>query len=221
MGAKYPYLLVFASALLTGCATGKSVKSVEDLQDDGKRNVVLLTHDINVYVAEKHNSVKDTKLAFRCPKGKDLLKVNCFDLVLPYLGTKEVDDFGVHAFELSGGKVIKMKYDSYALRSVVHNVVIDQIPKTVCYYNKKTKKDDCNTTIEKKLNTHRAGFPAPVAFNVVPGAGCYLGHLSMTLVNDNMSQFNLDVDSPLTEEKLSGLAPDIAAKLLNDVNRPC
>ncbi|MFK7994112.1 MAG: hypothetical protein AB8B87_08230 [Granulosicoccus sp.] len=221
MGSKFSYLLVLASTLLVSCATGKSIKSVDDLQDDGKRNTVFLTHDINVYVTDKHASVKNTRLAFRCPKGNDLLKVSCFDLVLPYLGIKEVDGFGVHAFELLGAKVIKMKYDSYALRSVVHNIVIDRIPKTLCYYNRRTKKNDCNTNIENKSDTHRAGFPEPVAFNVVPGAGCYLGHLSITLVNNDMREFNIDVDSPLTEEKLSGLPPDIAARLLTDVNRPC
>ncbi|MFK7853325.1 MAG: hypothetical protein AB8B79_04395 [Granulosicoccus sp.] len=216
-----PVVVIIASALLLGCATGKSIKSAEDIQDDGKSNVVLITHDIAVYVTDKHSSVKKAKLAFRCPKGKDLLKVNCFDVVLPYLGTKTVDGFGLHAFEISGAKAIKMKYDNYALRSVVHNVVIDRIPKTSCYYNKKTKKDECTTRLENKSDTHRAGFPSPITFNVAPGSGCYLGHLSMSVVNSEMRDFSLDTDTPLTADKLSDLAPDVAAKLLETASQSC
>lgn len=169
------FWLTIAFALLTGCATGKTIKGAEDIQDDGKRNVVLLTSDIKLYVRDRHPSAEETKLTFKCPKGKSGFGGICFNITLPYLGTKEVDGFGLHAFESTGAKAIKMEYGDYAITSAFHGVVVDRIPETTCTYNKKLKKDQCRTRMKDKSDNHSAIFPTPIVVNVSPGTGCYLG----------------------------------------------
>lgn len=206
---------------IAGCATGKAINDPKDIRDDGKRNVVLLTHDLKIYVTEKHSSVNQASLVFRCPSASDKLKPSCFTVDLPYLGTKEIDGFGLHAFEKSSASAVKMKYDNYSLQSATHNIVIDRIPETDCYVAKKTKKTICNTVLKDVYAKYISRFPNPVPVRVAPGAGCYMGHLAMTVVDNRIVEFNLDTDAPLTADKLTDLSSDVASTLLQVVNRPC
>lgn len=220
---KIKFILIQTLTVLSiaGCATGKTISDINDIQDDGKRNVVLLTHDLNIYVTEKHSSVKHTSLVFRCPSANDKLKPSCFSIELPYLGTKEIDGFGLHAFEHSGASAVKMKYDNYSLQSASHSVVIERVPETNCYVSKKTKKTICNTTMKDVFAKYRSRFPSPTPIRVEPGSGCYIGHLSMTLVDDRTVEYNLDTQASLTIDNLQNMSSDIAEALIRTVNRPC
>lgn len=206
---------------IAGCATGKSVTSADDVGDDGKRNTVLLTHDLKVYVTNKHSSLKQSKLTFRCPSGSDTLKPDCFSVELPFRGTKNIDGFGLYAFEEIGASPIQMKYGYYALQSVIHTVLIERLPETICTYNKKTKRDVCRTRVKEKSDRHRASFPFAVPIIVNQGSGCYIGHLSITMVDDQITEFNLDSDLPVKDEQLTSLSSDVAAELIRVVDRPC
>ena len=79
----------------------------------------------------------------------------------------------------------------------------------------------CNTRIDQKKNFFRSNLPAPVAFSVRSGAGCYLGHMSVTMIDSDIREFSIDPAAELSAEKLSNLPADVAAKLLTTVNRPC
>jgi len=206
---------------VAGCATGKSITAADDIGDDGKRNTVLLTHDLKVYATNKHPVARQSKLTFRCPSGSDTLKPDCFSVELPFRGSKEIDGFGLYAFESIGASAIQMKYGYYALQSAIHTVLIDRLPETLCIYNEKTKRDTCRTKIREYSDRHRASFPGSVPIVVREGPGCYIGHLSMTMVDDRITQFNLDTELPVRDELLTSLSADVAAELIRVVERPC
>ena len=221
MNIKAVLVQVLVVLSITSCATGKAIKNPDDIRDDGKRNVVLLTHDLKLYATEKHSSVKQTRLVFRCPSDNDKLKPNCFSVDIPYLGTTQIDGFGLHAFEHVGASAIKMKYDNYSLQSAFHNVVIERVPETNCYVAKKTKKTVCNTTLKDVSERYGTRFPSPIPIRVEPGSGCYIGHLSMTIIDDKTTEYTLDKGTPLTPDKLANMSSDVADALMRVVNRPC
>jgi len=205
----------------TACTTGKTVKSLEDIQDDGERSVVLLTHDLKVYTTEKHSTVRSALLTFRCPSVNDKFAPVCFSVSLPYRGTKQIDGFGLHAFEDTSAKAVKIKYDNYYLQAAEHKIVIDKVPETHCRTSRKTRKPVCTTTRNDVSATYKVNFPSPAAMRVQPGPGCYLGHLSLSMVDNRILEFKHVRDSPLTIEKLSNMPYDIATELLRVVNKPC
>jgi hypothetical protein len=211
-------LLILLSA---GCATGKSVNSADDIGDDGKRNTVVMTYDIKLYTANRYPTVKSTSLRFRCPKNSAGFGGNCFSLTMPFLGRKDVDGYSVNAFEQTGTKIFQMKYGEHVLQSMQHSVVVDRVPEVQCTTSKKTKKRTCRNVMKDVTDRHSARIPNPILVNVASGAGCNLGHLSLTMFEGELIDFSITNDESLTMESLSDISPDLAAAAIAHANRPC
>jgi len=205
----------------TGCAAGKSVTKPEDIGDDGKRNTVVLTYDIKLYTANRYPSVKSTSLRFRCPKNSAGFGGNCFNLKAPFLGIKEVNGYSVNAFEQSGTKIFQMKYGEHVLQSLQHSVVVDRVPELQCTTSKKTKKRTCRNVMKDVTDRHSDRIPTPIAVNVGSGAGCQLGHFSLTMFEGDLVDFSVTNDKPFSAEMLSDLSPDMAAAVISHASRPC
>lgn len=204
-----------------GCATGKSVSKAEDIGDDGKRNTVVMTYDLKLYTANRYATVKSTSLRFRCPKNSAGFGGNCFSIKAPFLGKKDVDGYSVNAFEQSGTKIFQMKYGEHLLQSIQHSVVVDRVPELQCTTSKKTKKRTCRNVMKDVTDRHSASIPAPILANVGPGAGCYLGHLSITMFEGELMDFSIANDEPLSADLLDDISPDLAAAAIAHANRPC
>lgn len=214
-------LVVFCA----GCATGKTVRKSEDIGDDGKHNTVVMTYDVKLYTASRYPSVTKTKLLIRCPKNSAGIGGRCFTINVPFMGNKEVDGYTVNAFEKSGTKIFKLKYGNHILQSMQHTVTVDRIPELKCKTSKKTKKTTCHTDYKDVTERHSSSIPDPIQVNVGSGAGCYLGHLELTMFEGELVDFSrtkaITTGEPLSAELLSDLSPDIAASAIAHVKRPC
>ena len=220
MSIRNAAIVILTAAVLGGCATGKSVGDVDDIRDTGKANIVVLTYDLKAYTTTKYSSVKSTSLNFVCPD-KSILGGACFSIALPYLGQKVVGEYSLHAFEESGAKVMKMKYGSRAVTGVGHSVVIDKEPRVTCYYNKKKKRDVCSTRIDETTEQHRVTFEKAAPLNVTAGSGCYLGHMTLTMIDDSISEYEMTLGEALSPEKLTNISDNVSGAVQSYVNRPC
>ncbi|MEE9335363.1 MAG: hypothetical protein V3U65_14835 [Granulosicoccaceae bacterium] len=220
MSIRNAAVAMLMAAFLGGCATGKSVGDADEIRDTGKANIVVLTYDLKAYATTKYSSVKSTSLNFVCPD-KSILGGACFSIKLPYLGQKTVGEFALHAFEKSGAKVMKMKYGSRAVTGVGHTVVVDKEPRVTCFYNKKKKRDVCSTTIDETTEKHRVTFEQAAPLNVTAGSGCYLGHMTLTMIDDSISEYEMILGEELSPEKLTNISDNISGVVQSFVNRPC
>ncbi len=220
MSIRHAAVAVLIATFLGGCATGKSVGDADDIRDTGKSNIVVVTYDLKAYTTTKYSSVKSTVLNFVCPD-KSILGGACFSISLPYLGQKTVGEFALHAFEDSGAKVMKMKYGSRAVTGVGHNVVVDKKPEVTCYYNKKKKRDVCSTRTVETTDRHSVTFETAAPLNVVPGSGCYLGHMTLTMIDDRIEEYELTLGDEIPPEKLTNIGDDVSGVVQGYVNRPC
>ena len=195
------FLVVITAQFLTACATGKNITKADKIVDTGSANIVAFTYDLIVHATDKYPTVKSTQLNFRCPKEDDLQSL-CFSTRLPYIGFETTGGYAAHEFHAVGSKALSIPYGTYTLTSADHRVTVDQIPEVTCTYNKKKKRDVCRTRYKDKNVNHRAEFPEPVEFAVAGGAGCYLGHLNLFMLNGNIDAFEFERGSALTTEKL-------------------
>lgn len=213
---------VITILFLAGCATGKTVSDAKDIRDSGKSNIVVFTYDLKLYTTIKYPTVENTKLNFSCPEKSALSGANCFSVSLPYLGRKEVDGFSLHAFELSGAKVMNMKYGTRSVSGAFHSVLVDKVSSVSCFYNKKTKKDVCNPIIKDEKNNHRVTFTESIPITVAPGSGCNLGHLTLTMVDGTLTEFNAQLgEATLAPEKLTNLSDSVSSTVRAYVDRAC
>ncbi len=218
---KYQQIAFYLLLLLTmgGCATGKSINQASEIKDDGKSNVVVLTYDLTLFATDKYPSVKSTFVEFDCPATSAIN--NCFSIKLPYKGKSEYDGFDLHAFESSGAKVMRMKYDSHLVTKGKSKILIDERKRTTCNYDKKKRKTYCYPVTDRDYDNHRFTLPDAIPVTVTPGTGCYMGHLSIVLVNDEVSEYNIELDAELTPEKLANLDSGVNEAVLQFVDRPC
>lgn len=218
------FLLVLGIQLLAACATGKSVTSAENINDDGKSNIVAFTYDVTLQSTEKYATVKSTSLNFRCPEtssGNSGVANNCFSLKVPYNGRANRDGYSTHEFQSSGSKVMRMKYGQYNLTSARHSVVVDRIPDVYCYYNKRQKRNVCNRRMKDEKITHTANFPDTVDFAVSGGSGCYLGHLSMLMENGNIEEYDFERSDSLTPERIESFDENLRDSIASHVAGSC
>ena len=214
-------LIAASLTILTACATSKSVKKVEDIADDGKRNTVVFTYDAQLYVNDRYRTAKSTKVEFKCPKSGSVLKVVCFNFSVPYRGNKEVDGYILNAFENTGARVLKMGYGQYGVDSLSYGVLVDRVPEQVCTYNKKKKRDECRTQLKDENVYHRANLPESLNVSVTPGTACYLGHLTLQMTNNEIVEYSLDRNAELREDRLLDVSPEIAMAVMAATDRPC
>ena len=220
MSIRNAAMAILMAAILSGCATGKSIGDADDIRDTGKANIVVVTYDVKVYATTKYYSVRSTTLRFVCPD-KSFLGGACFTIDLPYLGQKTVGEFALHAFEESGAKVMKMKYGSRAVTGVGHTVVVDKRPEVTCYYNKKKKRDVCSTRTVETTEKHSVTFEEAAPLNVTPGSGCYLGHIVLTMIGDRIEEYELTLGDALSPDKLTNISDNVSGAVQSYVNRPC
>ncbi|MBX2879417.1 MAG: hypothetical protein KTR32_05755 [Granulosicoccus sp.] len=214
-------LMGAVAALLVGCAQTSSSIRPEEIRDDGQHNVVVLTYDIKLYVPNRHSSVSNTALTFKCPQEKRAAGGLCFDLSVPYLGTRQIDGDGLHSFEHTGAKAVKIEYDDYLIQSVLHDVLINREPRTYCWLDKKLGEELCKTTVQEQTQTYSARIPEPIAVKVSSGSGCYLGHLELHMHNNQITSYNLDTEAPLLIQRFSSMPDDVTFALFEFVDRRC
>lgn len=114
-----------------------------------------------------------------------------------------------------------MKYGSYTATRARYSVLVGREPYVDCTYDKKKRKNICRNRHRDIKDTHRVALPEPIAVNVTAGSGCYLGHLTLNVINGDVKDFDMQYDAELTTEKLATLEGDVAAAVQQFVNRPC
>ncbi len=213
--------LILPLCLSVGCATAKTVSKAEDIRDDGKSNIVVMSYDMKVYATDKHTTEKNIQIRVHCPQSSKLTMASCFTFSLPLKGRKTIDGYSLYAFEANDAKVMRLEYGDYTATRANYSVLVDRIPDVSCYYSKKKRRDICNRTTKDVNDSHQFAFPEPLAIPVSSGSGCYLGHLSMTVSDGLVEDANMDYNAELTPERLALLSADVQAAVQQHVVRPC
>jgi len=212
---------MLAVVLLSGCATGKSIKKAEDIQDNGKSNIVVFSYDVKVYATEKYRTVSSTTLHFRCPEQSAFAGASCFGISVPYKGRTELDGYLVHAFESAGTKVMRMKYGDRSVSGAFHRILVDKTQRISCVYDKKKRREVCRPNTEEEHDRHRVVFTEAIPITVNAGSGCYMGHLTMIMTDSELREYEFDYEAQLTPDKLASLNEGIGGAVQQFVNRPC
>ena len=147
--------LCLSGALLGGCATGRLVDSASAVEDDGERNVVLLSYDVTLDTFDRQPGVDGTQLRLRCASGGPLFdSPTCFGIDVPYVGQQEREGTLWHAFAVEGAGLYRMEYGGYRLDSASFSVLIDQGPETRCYEDRRGR-----TRCTRERATSRSASP--------------------------------------------------------------
>lgn len=221
-----PVTICCALLVLTACATGKSVSSVDQLIDDGERNTMLVSYDVTMNVTDKHVQVNSTDLIVHCGKANRIGKVpECFRVKVPLQGKRNLDGYEYYTFKDTGSKVVQMPYGSFDVKSVRHNVVVGTEHYSSCgrshfrhYYgfrNSRTRSSrfhhrfSCLPINVDVTARHYSEIPQPATFDIAPGKGCYAGHLNLEMTNGKITRYTLDQDADMpSEEALEKLPID-------------
>ncbi len=214
-------LMVLSLSVSVGCATAKSVRKADDIRDNGKSNIVVLSYDMEVFATDRYPTEKTIQVQLYCPQSAKLTESGCFSLVLPFKGRKTIDGYSLYAFEGEGTKVMSLKYGEYTATRAKYSVLVDRVPDVSCYYSRKKRREFCNRTTKDVIESHRYAFPEPLLIPVSSGTGCYLGHLSMTVVDGVVQDSNMDYSAELTPERLAAINGDLQAAVQQHVVRPC
>lgn len=214
-------LVVFSLSVSAGCATAKSVRKAVDIRDDGKSNIVVLSYDMQVFATDKYPTEKNIQIQVYCPQSSKLTASGCFDLVLPFKGRKTIDGYSLYGFESEDTQIMKMKYGVYTATHAKYSVLVDRVPDVDCYYSKQKRRDVCNRTTKDINDSHRYEFPEPLLIPVSSGTGCYLGHLSMKVIDGLVEDFTIDYSAELTPQRLDAINGDLQATVQQHVVRPC
>lgn len=91
-------LSVLALLVLSGCATGTAVKKADDIRDDGKSNIVVITYDLKLHSTDRYPTYNTVGLSFTCPESSKLSRSSCFRISAGFLGLKDVDGYLLNAF---------------------------------------------------------------------------------------------------------------------------
>jgi len=204
---------------LGACATAQRVGSAEDIQDDGKRNTVMFSYDVQADTFDRYTGENSTTLNLRCG-GDGALSGNraCFALTLPFAGQQLDDGVAVNRFELAGVRPFLMKYGDYRIDLADYKVVIGRTPKVDCYTDKKNK-TYCDTTYLDTHESHSAPIPEPIDFRVSPGSGCYLGHLVLSMRGDRITAYSLD--PAIDPGRFDQLPAPLRERAREFIDRPC
>ncbi|PID62827.1 MAG: hypothetical protein CSB44_02995 [Gammaproteobacteria bacterium] len=203
--------VVFA---LAGCAGTTATRNPDKIADNGKRNALLMSYDIQVLANDRHHRADSAALELRC--GSD--SSACFAMQAPYKGRRVVGDYSFEEFAASGADVFPMKYGVYNLSELVSSVVVDTETDVHCYEDKKGK-THCNESENLILETDRLALPATMPFEVAPGPGCYFGHLSLVVRGDEIDSYSVDEGS--LEEAISQLSPALQSAARAHVTTRC
>ncbi len=214
--------LLISVVVITGCATGKSVRSADDMVDDGKRNTMVVSYDITLNVTDKHPSETGTKLIIRCGTPNSLGAVpECFRVSVPLKGRTTADEFVYYSFSTTGTSVLQMPYGTYPIDSVGHNVVVD-VYRTVKCRTAKDGRTTCRPVQEEVMARHRAKTLPVAAFDVEPGPGCYAGHLTIVMKDGELSTYSLDQSAAQPSADAIALLPtNIQDTVRGRVTQPC
>jgi len=206
--------------LLGGCVAAKKITDdPSKLVDDGKRNSVMMSYEIELNTTEKHPSVSNTMLRVRC--GAKKIAPPCFEFTAPLSGKRTVDGYEVNTFMTEGVGVFQMKYGEYSLSRADHSIVVEKWMERECRVDKKGKKY-CYNTPKTNSNSHFGVFPADARFLVSPGPGCYAGHLKLSMRESNIIEFdfvsNLD---DMDDEMIAKLPPAIQGVAESRISTLC
>jgi len=212
------FVLVLASSL-GACATAKRVGSADDIQDDGKRNAVMLSYDVEADAFDRYSGENKTTIHLRCA-GDGALSGNraCFSLTLPFTGQQLDEGVAVNRFAQAGARPFLMKYGDYRIDQADFKVVIGRTPKVDCYTDKKGQ-TRCNTTYTDINENHAAQIPVPIDFRVSPGSGCYLGHLTLSMRGDRITAYSLDTE--IDPQRFEQLPVELRQRAREFIDRPC
>jgi len=202
--------LTVVLTVLTGCTSAKSISKAKDITDNGRDNVVLLSYDFTSDVFDRHPSVNNNNIDIKCSlPGDGTARPTCFSITLPYTGKTEEGNSVYHRFTKSDVQTFKLRYGEYPLERLLYSVVYDVRQEPYCYTNKK-KRVVCSTRTERDYNRFNAELPEVVSFNVEAGAGCYLGHMKIRVVGNEVVDFELIPDmNPEIFDKLPDTLRDV------------
>ena len=189
------------------------------MEDDGERNVVLLSYDVTLDTFDRQPGVDGTHLRLRCADGGPLFdSPTCFGIDVPYVGQQEREGTLWHAFAVEGAGLYRMEYGGYRLDSASFSVLIDQGPETRCYEDRRGR-TRCHTRTRDEQERVAEGLPEPVPFVVAPGAGCYLGHLTLRVAGGRVVDYRLE--RAFDERAPERLPAGLRATAAEHVTRPC
>jgi len=199
---------VLAAIVLTGCATGKTVSDPADIVDDGKKNSMMMSYDIDLFVTDKLPKVTSTRLTLRCGTPSKLGQVPvCFTVEVPLLGRVEKDGLSLYKFSTQGASLIQMPYGIYNIESVEHTVIVDTVYKNVCTRDRLGKLT-CRNQKSDITTRHNSDTPSVRAFQVDPGAGCYAGHMSVEMLHDALNVYDIDQSASVPSEEIFQRLPE-------------
>jgi len=201
-------LVTAAIALLSGCATGKSVRGAD--------------YDVVINVTEKHSKVSHTNLSIRCGDPGALGAVpECFSVRAGLEGRRDVDGYTYYTFRSEGAQVLQMPYGVYNFDSLGHSVVVDTERTVNCYVNKKNQ-TICNPITKDIKARHSAKPPTVNAIAIEPGVGCYAGHLTVEMTESSLPTYEFDqsANAP-SAEILERLPVALQAAVEGHVIQPC
>ncbi len=213
-----PILCCCALLVLTACATGKSVNSVNDLIDDGERNTMFVSYDVTMNVTDKHAQVNSTELVVHCGKANRIGFVpECIRVKVPLQGRRNIDGYEYYTFKDNGSKVVQMPYGSFDVQSVRHNVVVGVEHYSQCgksrfrnssaYRYPRTRsrhylhRFNCLPISVDVTARHYSETPQPATFNIGPGKGCYAGHLNLEMTDGKITRYSLEQDADMPSEE--------------------
>jgi len=218
--SRYPGTLCALAVLpvLGACATARPVGNADDMQDDGKRNTVMFSYQVQADAFDRYRGENGTTLQLRC--GGDSLTGSrtCFSLPLPFVGQQLDDGVAVNRFELAEAQPFLMKYGDYRIDHADFKVVIGRIPQVDCVTDKKGR-TRCDTTFQDVHEDHAFALPVPIDFLVTPGSGCYLGHLTLAVRGDQVLDYRLD--TAIDEAAFERLPVELRQRARELVDRPC
>ncbi len=194
---------IFTTAVLSGCATGKSVSKAADVIDDGERNTVLISYDVSLNATDRYNTDSSTSLIVRCGDRNSLgLVPECFSLAIPFAGRRNVDGFDYFTFQDSGARLLQMPYGTFGIESFAYSVVVDIDTQQNCTTSVEKNKlvQRCNPVRTPITANHRNNAPEVNVLNVEPGDGCYAGHLTLVMNDGAVVEYSLDQSGTVPSE---------------------
>jgi len=217
-----------ALLFLTACATGKSIKSVDDIADNGQSNTMLVSYDVTMNVTDKYARINQTDLVVNCGKPNRLGNVpECFRVTVPLKGRKNLDGYEYYSFSDTGAKLVQMPYGSFDVKSVRHNVVVDVERYSRCSGNRHLYFSPYHRTFGRhSFGRHSFGrrsrffnhfdcipfnvditakyfskIPDQNTIEIGPGKSCYAGHLALEMIDGEITRYELDQNATMPSEE--------------------
>lgn len=211
-------ILTVVALVLSGCATNSISNNPAKVVDSGKSNIVLLSYEVTL---PTENPLDDADLmyAYLCDSAANSYKLSgC-------LQTRTLKKTS-SSYSVKSIGAFKQKYGEYSYTHILYTIPGDKESVTACQDipvkkggGTKLKASVCNTTKRIKYETKRIALPQPIEISVQPGAGCFLGHVAIKMIESNIVDY--DFSNNLEFLDLSLADNTMRDKLKSHVTRSC